>query len=197
MSGTRNLSRGSTRVDLRGIEEGTHPLVLSGGESLVVDPEQSVTLEDFRFEGELVWSAEDRRVRGSLHGSLVSACDRCLVRFRHDFQVPVEVEVALRAEPGRRAGAAPDKESVASDAREGESPLRVSPEDPELDLAGPFRRAVLLEVPIKNVCREDCAGLCPVCGANRNETSCGCVTDKRDPRWDALRGITFGEGREE
>jgi uncharacterized protein len=47
----------------------------------------------------------------------------------------------------------------------------------------------VLELPMAPLCRDDCAGLCPQCGANRNEGDCGCVAP-RDPRWanlDVLR----------
>ncbi len=52
-----------------------------------------------------------------------------------------------------------------------------------------LREQLLLEVPIKVVCREDCKGLCPQCGQNRNLGSCNCTTQAEDPRWDALRGL--------
>ena len=184
MGSTRNLNAGSARVDLRGLKEGTHPLVLGGGAAeLPVDPEHSVALEEFRFEGSLVWTSQDRRVRGSLHGSLAVVCDRCLSRFRS--VVDVELDVPVRIAEGGSV-----REGGAGAADRGEDMIRVGPEDPELDLAGVFRAAALLEVPIKNVCREDCRGLCPHCGANRNQESCECATERRDPRWDALRGLT-------
>ena len=57
--------------------------------------------------------------------------------------------------------------------------------DDELDLEPLVRDAVLLELPLAPLCREDCAGLCPQCGANRNEGACGCAAP-RDPRWATL-----------
>ena len=62
-------------------------------------------------------------------------------------------------------------------------------EDELLDLAPLVRDSVVLELPAAPLCREDCAGLCPHCGANLNEGACGCVAP-RDPRWanlDVLR----------
>ena len=59
----------------------------------------------------------------------------------------------------------------------------------ELDLEPLARDAVLLELPLAPLCREDCAGLCPTCGANRNTESCDCAPPT-DVRWavlDALR----------
>jgi uncharacterized protein len=63
-------------------------------------------------------------------------------------------------------------------------------EDGRLDVAGWARDAIAEAVPATVLCREDCAGLCPTCGANRNEVDCGCVADETDPRWDALRELS-------
>ncbi|MBN1894148.1 DUF177 domain-containing protein [bacterium] len=59
----------------------------------------------------------------------------------------------------------------------------------ELDLSADLTDALVLALPSKRLCREDCAGLCPGCGANLNETSCGCGTRKPDPRWEALEKL--------
>ena len=61
--------------------------------------------------------------------------------------------------------------------------------DETIDLGPLARDAVVLELPMAPLCRDDCAGLCVQCGANRNEGECGCVAP-RDPRWanlDVLR----------
>ena len=62
-------------------------------------------------------------------------------------------------------------------------------EGEEVDLAGPLRDNLLLELPSTVLCREECAGLCPACGADRNTTDCGCDLTVPDPRWDALRDL--------
>jgi uncharacterized protein len=56
----------------------------------------------------------------------------------------------------------------------------------QIDVGPLVRDAVLLELPLAPLCREACAGLCPECGANRNEGDCGHKPDDRDPRWAAL-----------
>jgi uncharacterized protein len=55
----------------------------------------------------------------------------------------------------------------------------------EVDLEPLVRDAVLLELPQAPLCRPDCAGLCPFCGVNHNEETCGCEAPP-DPRWSAL-----------
>jgi uncharacterized protein len=58
-----------------------------------------------------------------------------------------------------------------------------------LDLEPLVREAVLLELPLAPLCRRDCAGLCPECGADRNEVDCGHRPDTRDARWSVLDGL--------
>lgn len=55
-----------------------------------------------------------------------------------------------------------------------------------LDLRPLVRDAILLELPIAPLCRADCRGLCPICGAVLDEGDCGCPTREGDPRWAAL-----------
>jgi uncharacterized protein len=178
------LTGGSIWIDLRGIQEGTHSLVLDGRESaLVVEEEADRVLRGFRFDGEVAWDGRDYRVRGSLTGDLESACDRCLVRFAR----PVTGDVDFRAVPPdspEGEGARPEEAAV------------LLGTDRRLDLAGPLRGAVLLELPIKSLCRDDCAGICPVCGVNRNLGSCDCEPSSGDPRWEALRGLSFPKEEE-
>jgi uncharacterized protein len=46
-----------------------------------------------------------------------------------------------------------------------------------------------LNIPMKPLCREDCQGLCPVCGADKNTGACSCVESSPDPRWAALAAL--------
>ncbi len=46
-----------------------------------------------------------------------------------------------------------------------------------------------LNVPMKPLCRPDCQGLCPTCGADRNEDACSCEERSADPRWAALAAL--------
>jgi uncharacterized protein len=50
-----------------------------------------------------------------------------------------------------------------------------------------LREQVLLSLPVRTLCKPDCKGLCPRCGANRNNQACTCAGD--DPRWEALAGL--------
>lgn len=66
--------------------------------------------------------------------------------------------------------------------------FRISPRH-ILDLAEAVRQYATLALPIQPLCREACAGLCPLCGADRNVTACGCQETVIDQRWAALAGL--------
>ena len=66
-------------------------------------------------------------------------------------------------------------------------------EDGQLDLAPMVRESILLELDAERLCRETCAGLCPTCGVDRNETSCDCDDEVRDDRWAALAQIVLDD----
>ncbi len=61
--------------------------------------------------------------------------------------------------------------------------------DAALDLAELVRTDLMLELPTKVLCKEDCKGLCPKCGKDLNLGSCGCKTKDIDPRWQALSDL--------
>jgi uncharacterized protein len=113
---------------------------------------------------------------------LVGPCWRCLEAARVHLEVVGE-EFAAEGRP--------------TDAPFDEDLHSAYVEDRRLDLAGWARDAVAEAVPAMILCREDCAGLCPTCGANLNDVSCGCVVVETDPRWDALRELSERIGRDE
>jgi uncharacterized protein len=79
--------------------------------------------------------------------------------------------------------------------REGEHELEeedlgvVHVEGETFDTGPLLREQLQLGVPMKPLCREDCRGLCPQCGADRNRGDCDCKDDWVDPRWAALADL--------
>jgi uncharacterized protein len=65
----------------------------------------------------------------------------------------------------------------------------ISKSQAELEIGQRVREAVILNLPFKPLCSDDCKGLCPMCGADLNETPCDCVPDKTDDRWDVLKNL--------
>ncbi len=66
-------------------------------------------------------------------------------------------------------------------------------EESSIVLDDAIRDAVLLARPLKNLCREDCAGLCPSCGTDLNTKHCACQNETVDPRWSALAALREGK----
>ena len=117
------------------------------------------------------------RIRGRLKVRMEAECDRCLEVARF----PVEVSFDLFYEPD-----APDEEEVEIDPGESEVGFYAGK---GLELEEVLREQVLLALPMQRICREDCRGICPVCGQNRNLVACGCRLEPVDDRWAALRNL--------
>ncbi|MEG2570757.1 MAG: DUF177 domain-containing protein [Clostridia bacterium] len=66
-------------------------------------------------------------------------------------------------------------------------------ENDELDLDELAGTTFILEMDSKDLCREDCAGLCPMCGADLNTSSCNCSADEIDPRLLKLRELLLNK----
>jgi uncharacterized protein len=58
-----------------------------------------------------------------------------------------------------------------------------------IDLDPIVREQLVLALPSYPVCKDSCKGLCPVCGANRNDRECGCDPHVPDPRWAGLKNV--------
>ena len=115
-------------------------------------------------------AGERVRVAGEIRGSAQSHCHRCLAAFER----AVEAQFTLLLQHGG--------ESDADD-------VLVIPETAdEVDVSDFVREAVILEEPIRVLCRSDCRGLCSQCGQDLNVATCDCVPPP-DPRWDALKRL--------
>jgi uncharacterized protein len=147
------------------------PVVLAGPlDELGIDPGRSVVPLDSEAEVDITLRPFDGGIdaEGTVRAPWVGICRRCTT------PVTGELSIAVR----ERFGDAPISE------------VELYPiVDDTLDLGPLVRDAIVLELPMAPLCREDCLGLCPQCGADRNESECGCVAPP-DPRWanlDVLR----------
>jgi uncharacterized protein len=106
-------------------------------------------------------------VKATIYASWAGVCRRCLAEIGGDLVLPVDEIYTDR----------PLDDST--------FPLAGN----ELDLAPMVRETLMLELPDTPLCRPDCAGLCPECGTDLNETNCGHVAKASDPRWAALASL--------
>lgn len=119
------------------------------------------------------------RIQGRYTVEFTAPCDRCLVSARH----PLDAGFDLFYQP---ASVIARDEEIEID--EGEAEIGFY-EGGGLELEDILREQILLALPMQRVCREDCKGICPVCGQNRNQSACDCSTGKADDRWGALRKL--------
>jgi uncharacterized protein len=64
----------------------------------------------------------------------------------------------------------------------------------EIDLTPLMIEQILIALPTRPLCGEECRGLCPQCGGNRNSVQCACAVESGDPRWSALRNLKIDRG---
>lgn len=133
---------------------------------------EPLPLVRLRVSGELTPLADEEILfRGTMDGAFRHACDRCLV----DGEYPFLVEVTWRfvaAEPLSGEG-----EEVVLAAEELDDPaMDYTYHGTEIDLGPVLWEEAEMALPAKFICREDCRGLCPVCGGNLNDESCACET---------------------
>ena len=124
-------------------------------------------------------------ILGKASGIVSEECSRCLKR--NDRKFAVEFEVFCD-----KIGAHKDRPEPSEEAGE---TYFVHHDGKVLDLGPVVREAVVLSMPMKALCREDCRGLCPICGVNLNEQTCGCAASKPGARWSALAKLKKEESK--
>jgi uncharacterized protein len=118
-------------------------------------------------------------IAGTFGGDVQLICSRCLERF----QFQTEDRFDLYCDLGLSA---PHGEGRELD----EDELDVTYlEEGKVNTDHLLRENFLLNLPVQPLCREDCRGLCPQCGANLNLGSCGCQAPGGDPRLQVLRKL--------
>ena len=133
-----------------------------------------------RISGTLEMMRTDRGilVRARLDSRPELECGRCAANFTAEFALEFDEEFMVAADPvtGEPApGIGPDD-------------LRIG-DDQHLDVSEAVRQYEQSGLPIRPVCRPDCAGLCATCGRDLNDGPCDCPTDDADDRWSSLAAL--------
>jgi len=120
-------------------------------------------------------SSHQLLLRAEIHAVGHFECDRCL----DQFDQPLSSDYRLVYVFDETAGSRYPEEEV-----------QILREDTvSIDLSEDVRQMVLLSVPLKLLCSEECRGLCPTCGTNLNHAACTCRRDQNDPRWNGLKDL--------
>jgi uncharacterized protein len=121
----------------------------------------------------------DIRLKGRFAGRVQVPCARCI----EPVEIPLAGEFDLIFRPVGADSDAPERSITAP-----ETEIGYYQRD-SLALEDVLREQVLLSLPARTLCKPDCKGLCPRCGANRNLQPCSCETGPSDARWEALGGL--------
>ncbi len=130
---------------------------------------------------------EAAHTSGEATAPLAMQCGRCLKDFVETATEPFTA-VYMRKESFLDAGVAEDEVELSKE----DMDIQFFDGD-ELDLWPPARDQLILTMPMSPLCSEECKGLCPVCGQDLNEKTCGCDTAPVDPRLAELKKL-LGDG---
>jgi uncharacterized protein len=133
--------------------------------------------------GEIRLQGRRAKVTGKLVAQLQVECDRCLR--------PVELLVDSRFK----------LEYLSAEDYQTQQDVELTEEDLDLmvfdgeiiDIDQLVTQELLLAVPAHVLCKDNCKGICPVCGADRNQAECGCESREVDPRWAGLKELVNRE----
>ncbi len=138
---------------------------------------------DYQFQGAVPVNVHYYRLgadlffRGQFAGRVAGTCARCLANY--PFSLHKEFTFILKPHAEQAAGEELAEEDLSLSFYQGD----------EVDLAPLVREAMILSLPTRPLCSDECRGLCPHCGANRNVRACGCHEEWIDPRLAVLRTL--------
>jgi len=122
-----------------------------------------------KFENQIILDSET-----GITANLV--CDRCAKDFQAVINSKYRTVYLFRI-------------SSDEEVTEKEEVVYIHPETDKIDLDKDIREFAILAVPMKQLCSEDCKGLCPKCGKNLNEGTCNCTEETIDPRWEPIQKL--------
>ena len=137
-------------------------------EELEISSKEIEILEDVKTEGCISNAGDVLLLEATMSTQVRRTCGRCL----KEFTAVTKAEVLEKFYPA-------SADNIEKDAFVYDSDV--------LDITEPLRESLLLAEPIQALCKEDCQGLCAVCGADLNDGDCGCDKVSVDPRLAALK----------
>jgi uncharacterized protein len=131
------------------------------------------------LQGRVLKAGDEILLEGKLRATFNLNCSRCLKNFVQplEFDVSATYVQTPADRPDGRAETAFEEDT------------RITFSDDEIDLLSGIREDVLLNIPVKPLCSEDCRGLCVLCGTDLNEGECTCRKEDVDLRFAPLRDI--------
>ena len=170
-------------LDLRGFRGGTEEVARQyQPEAFTLEGEDFRVVAPVKLTARVTKDAQKIRLEGRVQTTLETNCGRCL----EAFNVPVNAKLELMFLPEAGDGAV----QVAGEREVRDDDVGVSfYKDETIDLGEVMRDEFYLALPMKPLCKDDCKGLCPLCGANWNRDTCTCKAEWVDPRLAVLKKL--------
>jgi uncharacterized protein len=167
-------------IDLSALAERSKDVEIEiAAENLDVAGENARVVDPVRLRCRITGGDFQSKVEGRIETKLEVECTRCLEPVEVPLQFDFAVEFVKAEHFGIEGEHEIDPKNLSADALESD----------ELDLEELVREQILLNLPEKVFCRDDCKGLCENCGTNRNLEDCDCKEEEIDPRWAALKNL--------
>ena len=160
------------KIQVGGLSEGVHQFHFD-----VQAPEIGLGEEFSQVHAEVVLDKTPNQLalRVAVHTAAHFSCDRCTAPFASPLDAMYRMHYLWN-----------DEDASQYDVAE----VQTIPQGSSfIDITEDVRQTVLVAVPLKLLCREDCLGLCPHCGKDLNEGPCECRVEETDSRWDKLRAL--------
>ncbi|MHB2015664.1 MAG: YceD family protein [Candidatus Xenobia bacterium] len=164
------------KIDIRDITRAHIGAHMNVSQEVTLPIDGVTLLEPIHVRFKLTNAATRILVEGTLKSRARLECNRCT----EPFELPLEVEVheEFLPEGSKEMPQGPDLSADELD-------VFVYHED-RIDAEEIIRQNIIAALPMMALCQEACRGLCPMCGANRNQAPCSCEEQKTDPRWAGL-----------
>jgi uncharacterized protein len=162
------------KIRVKELREGLNPYKVERKGSIGDPPEFADLSGDLVIEK----CGSTLRVRGVLNFTALQECSRCL----NDFRCPVSQPLELFYRTGKLEDSLVGKEAELTS----DDLNVIAYQGNEIDLWPDLREAMMLALPMKPLCAEDCRGICPTCGKDLNIGKCRCGKGSMDPRWEGL-----------
>ncbi len=172
------------RIELSQLEDGkTEFENVYEPDALALEDEQVTLCGPTSVKGKVRLSGVEAIVKGHLDSCIEVNCDRCL----RPIKLPVAADFDLEYISGNDYEANRNLELT-------EDLMSISIFDGDsIDVDEIVKEQLLLAVPTRSLCKDDCKGFCPTCGADKNAGECSCETSEVDPRWAALKDLMSGK----
>lgn len=148
-------------------------------EELILDEERARLIDAPQVSGKASRQGQEIRLRGQITARAEVDCDRCLKAIAVPVETKFDVTYIPASEYLQTEAAELQADDLLLSVYEGDS----------IDVDEIVREQILLALPDRALCHEDCHGLCPVCGIDRNTNACACEAKEIDPRWAALKNL--------